>query len=79
MIFIFSGPHMPLGDICSGISFRYDDSIFVALAEPWVRDRARAAARGRPAAAGVPGQLVPEARHQRQAHRLPALEVMMPV
>ena len=27
---------MPLGDICSGISFRYDDSIFVALAEPWV-------------------------------------------
>ena len=25
---------MPLGDICSGISFRYDDSIFVALAEP---------------------------------------------
>ena len=34
LIFIFSGPHMPLGDICSGISFRYDDSIFVALAEP---------------------------------------------
>ena len=26
---------MPLGDICSGISFRYDDSIFVALEEPW--------------------------------------------
>ena len=25
---------MPLVDICSGISFRYDDSIFVALAEP---------------------------------------------
>ena len=25
---------MPLGDICSGISFRYDDSIFVALEEP---------------------------------------------
>ena len=35
MIFIFSGPHMPLGDICSGISLRYDDSISVALAEPW--------------------------------------------
>ena len=27
---------MPLGDICSGISFRYDDSIFVSLAEPCV-------------------------------------------
>ena len=29
-----SGPHMPIGNICSGISFRCDDSIFVALAEP---------------------------------------------
>ena len=34
MIFIFSGPHMPIGNIWSGISFRHDDSIFVALAEP---------------------------------------------
>ena len=36
MIFIFSGPHMPLGHICSGISFRCDNSIFVALEEPCV-------------------------------------------
>ena len=35
MIFIFSGPHMPIGNIWSGISFRHDNSIFVALAEPW--------------------------------------------
>ena len=33
MIFIFSGPHMPIGNIWSGILFRHDDSIFVALAE----------------------------------------------
>ena len=26
---------MPIGNIWSGISFRHDDSIFVALAEPW--------------------------------------------
>ena len=31
---------MPLSDICSGISFRYDDSIFVALAEPCERNEA---------------------------------------
>ena len=28
---------MPIGNIWSGISFRYDDSIFVALAEPCKR------------------------------------------
>ena len=34
LIFIFSGPHIPIGIICSGISLRRDDSIFVALVEP---------------------------------------------
>ena len=32
-IFIFSGPHIPIGNICNGISSGHDDSFFVALEE----------------------------------------------
>ena len=33
LIFIFSGPHIPIGNICNGILLGHDDSFFVALEE----------------------------------------------
>ena len=32
-IFIFSGPHIPIGNICNGILLGHDDSFFIALEE----------------------------------------------
>ena len=39
LIFIFSGPYMPIGDICNGISFRRDNSVlrsFITCRFSWL-------------------------------------------
>ena len=63
LIFIFSGPHIPIGNICNGISSRHDDSFFLALEELCATLRTRRYRRP-PASVLCFNELLPRARRR---------------